>query len=165
MDSESTLLERHSSTNDLNDAEVEVKTTASTKFGMDASGHATADAVTTTTATLRGTNKIGSGSDEVEEDIFEEVKMILRKRRGWGPEDSLSANDLGLLEYDDELGEEDDAGCPLPSTPEDTQLIEAEVSIPFSVCFPQRQKRKKQLRTHVRKPLSLTHQRVVISTC
>ncbi|XP_043067999.1 adiponectin receptor protein isoform X1 [Drosophila bipectinata] len=128
MDSESTLLERHSSTNDLNDAEVEVKTTASTKFGMDASGHATADAVTTTTATLRGTNKIGSGSDEVEEDIFEEVKMILRKRRGWGPEDSLSANDLGLLEYDDELGEEDDAGCPLPSTPEDTQLIEAEMT-------------------------------------
>ncbi|KAH8277250.1 hypothetical protein KR026_008130 [Drosophila bipectinata] len=128
MDSESTLLERHSSTNDLNDAEVEVKTTASTKFGMDASGHATADAVTTTTATMRGTNKIGSGSDEVEEDIFEEVKMILRKRRGWGPEDSLSANDLGLLEYDDELGEEDDAGCPLPSTPEDTQLIEAEMT-------------------------------------
>ncbi|KAH8332358.1 hypothetical protein KR074_001759 [Drosophila pseudoananassae] len=128
MDSESTLLERHSSTNDLNDAEVEIKTTASTKFGMDASGHATADAVTTTTATMRGTNKIGSGSDEVEEDIFEEVKMILRKRRGWGPEDSLSANDLGLLEYDDELGEEDDAGCPLPSTPEDTQLIEAEMT-------------------------------------
>ncbi|XP_070137103.1 adiponectin receptor protein isoform X2 [Drosophila bipectinata] len=135
MDSESTLLERHSSTNDLNDAEVEVKTTASTKFGMDASGHATADAVTTTTATLRGTNKIGSGSDEVEEDIFEEVKMILRKRRGWGPEDSLSANDLGLLEYDDELGEEDDAGCPLPSTPEDTQLIEAEVwEASWKVC-------------------------------
>ncbi|KAH8313379.1 hypothetical protein KR067_005005 [Drosophila pandora] len=128
MDSESNLLERHNSTNDLNDAEVEVKTTASTKFGMDASGHATADAVTTTTATMRGTNRIGSGSDEVEEDIFEEVKMILRKRRGWGPEDSLSANDLGLLEYDDELGEEDDAGCPLPSTPEDTQLIEAEMT-------------------------------------
>lgn len=141
MDSESNLLERHNSTNDLNDAEVEVKTTASTKFGMDASGHATADAVTTTTATMRGTNRIGSGSDEVEEDIFEEVKMILRKRRVWGPEDSLSANDLGLLEYDDELGEEDDAGCPLPSTPEDTQLIEAEVSFPCFVCFPQRQKK------------------------
>ncbi|KPU80673.1 uncharacterized protein Dana_GF16147, isoform C [Drosophila ananassae] len=135
MDSESNLLERHNSTNDLNDAEVEVKTTASTKFGMDALGHATADAVTTTTATMRGTNRIGSGSDEVEEDIFEEVKMILRKRRGWGPEDSLSANDLGLLEYDDELGEEDDAGCPLPSTPEDTQLIEAEVwEASWKVC-------------------------------
>ncbi|XP_067616576.1 adiponectin receptor protein [Eurosta solidaginis] len=67
--------------------------------------------------------------DEDEEDfIFREVKMILRKRRGWGPEDSLSANDLDLLEYDDELVEEDDPGCPLPSTPEDTQLIEAEMT-------------------------------------
>lgn len=68
------------------------------------------------------------GDDDDEDLIFQEVKMILRKRRGWGPEDSLSANDLDLLEYDDELVEEDDAGCPLPSTPEDTQLIEAEVS-------------------------------------
>lgn len=67
---------------------------------------------------------------EDEQDIFEQVTMILRKRRGWGPEDSLSNNglDLDLLEDDDdELVEEDDAGCPLPSTPEDTQLIEAEV--------------------------------------
>ncbi|KAH8359177.1 hypothetical protein KR093_004925 [Drosophila rubida] len=69
--------------------------------------------------------------DEIEEDIFEQVTMILRKRRGWGPEDSLSHNglDLDLLEDDDdELVEEDDAGCPLPSTPEDTQLIEAEMT-------------------------------------
>uniref|UniRef100_A0A0K8W828 ADIPOR-like receptor CG5315 n=1 Tax=Bactrocera latifrons TaxID=174628 RepID=A0A0K8W828_BACLA len=70
-----------------------------------------------------------SDADDDDEDlIFQEVKMILRKRRGWGPEDSLSANDLDLLEYDDELVEEDDAGCPLPSTPEDTQLIEAEMT-------------------------------------
>ncbi|XP_011202649.1 adiponectin receptor protein [Bactrocera dorsalis] len=68
------------------------------------------------------------GDDDDEDLIFQEVKMILRKRRGWGPEDSLSANDLDLLEYDDELVEEDDAGCPLPSTPEDTQLIEAEMT-------------------------------------
>ncbi|KAH8417854.1 hypothetical protein KR222_007329 [Zaprionus bogoriensis] len=66
-----------------------------------------------------------------EQDIFEQVTMILRKRRGWGPGDSLSQNglDLDLLEDDDdELVEEDDAGCPLPSTPEDTQLIEAEMT-------------------------------------
>ncbi|XP_036324385.1 adiponectin receptor protein [Rhagoletis pomonella] len=68
------------------------------------------------------------GDDEDEDIIFQEVKMILRKRRGWGPEDSLSTNDIDLLEYDDELVEEDDAGCPLPSTPEDTQLIEAEMT-------------------------------------
>ncbi|KAH8306283.1 hypothetical protein KR018_005884 [Drosophila ironensis] len=122
MDPEANLLQPQS-----NDGEVEVKTNARTVFGMDASGNATAEAVTTTTATLRATRG-GNNSDEVEEDIFEEVKMILRKRRGWGPEDSLSANDLDLLEYDDELGEEDDAGCPLPSTPEDTQLIEAEMT-------------------------------------
>lgn len=61
-----------------------------------------------------------AGEDE-DEDIFEQVTMILRKRRGWGPGDLLEDDD-------DELVEEDDAGCPLPSTPEDTQLIEAEVS-------------------------------------
>ncbi|KAH8346520.1 hypothetical protein KR084_002141 [Drosophila pseudotakahashii] len=122
MDSATNLLERHGSTGDLRSgaAEVEVTTRARATFGMDAAGHATAEGVTTTTATLRG-----AGSDE---DIFEQVQMILRKRRGWGPEDSLNPNDLDLLEYDDELGEEDDAGCPLPSTPEDTQLIEAEMT-------------------------------------
>jgi len=122
MDSATNLLERHSSTGDLSSgpAEVEVTTRARATFGMDAAGNSTAEGVATTTATLRS-----AGSDE---DIFEQVQMILRKRRGWGPEDSLNPNDLDLLEYDDELGEEDDAGCPLPSTPEDTQLIEAEVS-------------------------------------
>uniref|UniRef100_B3P8N5 GG12506 n=2 Tax=Drosophila erecta TaxID=7220 RepID=B3P8N5_DROER len=122
MDSATNLLERQGSAADVSGgshpAEVEVTTQARATFGMDAEGHATEEAVTTTTATLRR-----EGSDE---DIFEQVQMILRKRRGWGPEDSLSPNDLDILEYDDELGEEDDAGCPLPSTPEDTQLIEAE---------------------------------------
>ncbi|XP_050744626.1 adiponectin receptor protein isoform X2 [Drosophila biarmipes] len=129
MDSATTLLERHSSTADLSSgpAEVEVTTRARATFGMDAAGNATAEGETTTTATLRS-----AGSDE---DIFEQVQMILRKRRGWGPEDSLSPNDLDLLEYDDELVEEDDAGCPLPSTPEDTQLIEAEVwEASWKVC-------------------------------
>lgn len=71
-----------------------------------------------------------AAGDDEDADIFEQVTMILRKRRGWGPQDSLSPSglDLDLLEDDDELVEEDDAGCPLPSTPEDTQLIEAEVS-------------------------------------
>ena len=54
-----------------------------------------------------------------------EDEMVLRKRRGW----EASTPDLRILDDDDddELVEEDDAGCPLPSTPEDTQLIEAEV--------------------------------------
>ncbi|EDV91361.1 adiponectin receptor protein isoform X1 [Drosophila grimshawi] len=72
-----------------------------------------------------------SGNYDDDEDIFEQVTMILRKRRGWGAQDSLSHNelDLDLLEDDDdELVEEDDVGCPLPSTPEDTQLIEAEMT-------------------------------------
>lgn len=74
-------------------------------------------------------NEKATKSDDEDEYMFDEVKMILRKRRIWGHEDSLSANDLDLLEDDDVLVEEDDAGCPLPSTPEDTQLIEAEVII------------------------------------
>lgn len=70
----------------------------------------------------------GARSDE-DDDIFDEVKMILRKRRAWDHADALSANDLDLLGDDDVLAEdEDEAGCPLPSTPEDTQLIEAEMT-------------------------------------
>lgn len=51
--------------------------------------------------------------------------MVLRKRRGWeNPDFEIPPEDS-----DDELVEEDfEGGCPLPSTPEDTQLIEAEVS-------------------------------------
>lgn len=79
---------------------------------------------------------LGAAPDD-EQDIFEQVTMILRKRRGCVPEDSLSHNglDLDLLDDDDddELVEEDDAGCPLPSTPEDTQLIEAEVREPIGI--------------------------------
>jgi len=64
---------------------------------------------------------------EVDEDIFEHVQMILRKRRDWGTEDKIG-NNIDLLEDDDILVEEDDGGCPLPSTPEDNELIEAEVN-------------------------------------
>lgn len=56
-----------------------------------------------------------------------EDDMILRKRRGW---ESLNADfEIPEDDSDDELVEEDEAGCPLPSTPEDTQLIEAEVRL------------------------------------
>ncbi|XP_034665043.1 adiponectin receptor protein isoform X2 [Drosophila subobscura] len=127
MESATNLLERKKSVSDLS-AEVEETSTATT--GLDSSGQSSAGAATTATTTATQ-----HGSDEAEEDIFEQVQMILRKRRGWGPDDSLSTNDLHLLEYDDELGEEDDAGCPLPSTPEDTQLIEAEVwEASWKVC-------------------------------
>lgn len=77
----------------------------------------------------------GARSDE-DDDIFDEVKMILRKRRAWDHADALSANDLDLLGDDDVLAEdEDEAGCPLPSTPEDTQLIEAEVNKNKCFCY------------------------------
>ncbi|EDW85038.1 uncharacterized protein Dwil_GK14433, isoform A [Drosophila willistoni] len=118
MDSATNLLERNLSASDLNVVGLDGEPT----INLDSSNPSSVEIVTATTATLHGSD------DATEEDIFEEVKMILRKRRGWGLEDSLSANDLDLLEYDDELGEEDDAGCPLPSTPEDTQLIEAEMT-------------------------------------
>ncbi|XP_034127184.1 adiponectin receptor protein isoform X2 [Drosophila guanche] len=127
MESATDLFDRKKSVSDLS-AEVEETSTATT--GLDSSGQSSAGAATTATTTATH-----HGSDEAEEDIFEQVQMILRKRRGWGPDDSLSTNDLHLLEYDDELGEEDDAGCPLPSTPEDTQLIEAEVwEASWKVC-------------------------------
>lgn len=55
----------------------------------------------------------------------------IRKRRAWQADiDSLASQDLDLLDIDDdELVEEDEAGCPLPSTPEDNQLLEEEVCL------------------------------------
>lgn len=60
----------------------------------------------------------------------------IRKRRAWLPDtDSLVSDDLGILDDDDDDDdvldeeEEDGVGCPLPSTPEDNQLLEAEVFI------------------------------------
>lgn len=52
----------------------------------------------------------------------------LRKRHPWNP---LGSDSIDLLADVDELDdeeEEDGVGCPLPSTPEDNQLLEAEVS-------------------------------------
>lgn len=53
----------------------------------------------------------------------------LRKRRIWNPDtDSLGSDqDIDLLD-DDDL-DDDEGGCPLPSTPEDNQLLEAEVCL------------------------------------
>lgn len=56
--------------------------------------------------------------------------LVIRKRRPWNPEiDSLGSGELDILDDDDDAlyEEEDGGGCPLPSTPEDNQLLEAEV--------------------------------------
>lgn len=79
-------------------------------------------------------------NSEREEDSFEippleiDEIMVLRKRRGWDA-DSLHTDFEIPEDSDDELVEEDEAGCPLPSTPEDTQLIEAEVSFRYFCYF------------------------------
>lgn len=50
----------------------------------------------------------------------------LRKRNPWN---SIVSDSIDLLADVDELDdeEEEEVGCPLPSTPEDNQLLEAEV--------------------------------------
>lgn len=54
------------------------------------------------------------------------VGATLRKRMPWN---SIVSDGIDLLADVDELDdeEEEDIGCPLPSTPEDNQLLEAEV--------------------------------------
>lgn len=51
----------------------------------------------------------------------------LRKRNPWN---SIVSDSIDLLADVDELDdeEEEEIGCPLPSTPEDNQLLEAEVN-------------------------------------
>lgn len=67
--------------------------------------------------------------NEVAHHILED--MTLRKRRPWNPDGSLVSGEIDLLGDDDGLDDdeenEDGVGCPLPSTPEDNQLLEAEV--------------------------------------
>jgi hypothetical protein len=60
---------------------------------------------------------------------LEEPELYLRKRypRDASPDDSLEAGDLSDALSDDE----DIPGCPLPSTPEDNDLLEAEVKSKF----------------------------------
>lgn len=58
---------------------------------------------------------------------------VLRRRNPWN---SLVSDSIDLLADVDELDdeeEEDGVGCPLPSTPEDNQLLEAEVSESFFI--------------------------------
>lgn len=64
-------------------------------------------------------------------------ETILRKRNPWN---SIVSDSIDLLADVDELDdeeEEDGVGCPLPSTPEDNQLLEAEVDryIVFVLSF------------------------------
>lgn len=57
---------------------------------------------------------------------LEEPEMYLRKRIRDQSPDSLDADG----ELSDGLSEDEDVpGCPLPSTPEDNELLEAEVKI------------------------------------
>lgn len=65
------------------------------------------------------------------------IESVLRKRNPWN---SLVTDSIDLLADVDELDdeeEEDGVGCPLPSTPEDNQLLEAEVKpyLPFNLSF------------------------------
>lgn len=62
------------------------------------------------------------------EDNVNSSDLSLRKRHPWN---SLVSESIDLLADVDELDdeeEEDGVGCPLPSTPEDNHLLEAEVS-------------------------------------
>lgn len=78
------------------------------------------------------------GSDILSDEVF--LHNEIRRRRTWQADiDSLSvtSRDLDLLDIEDideeEEEEEDGAGCPLPSTPEDSELLEKEVSTTYSV--------------------------------
>lgn len=65
---------------------------------------------------------------ELDLNIMEEMRI--RKRRPWNPDGSLVSGEIDLLDDDDVIDEEEEdgvGGCPLPSTPEDNQLLEAEV--------------------------------------
>lgn len=55
---------------------------------------------------------------------------VLRKRQIWHPEEDTMPSEIKDLLDDDGVSlaeEEDGAGCPLPSTPEDQLLLDAEV--------------------------------------
>ncbi|XP_017847523.1 adiponectin receptor protein isoform X2 [Drosophila busckii] len=128
MESATNLLARSSSANDINLAK---------ELNMNMPQTNEIDSGLQSSVEVLSTPLAQAATVDEDEDIFEQVTMILRKRRGWGPEDSISQSglDLDLLDDDDELVEQDDVGCPLPSTPEDTQLIEAEVwEASWKVC-------------------------------
>lgn len=64
------------------------------------------------------------------EDSIDIADLGLRKRRIWDPEtESITSEIKELLEEDvNSLVEEDCIGCPLPSTPEDENLLDSDMS-------------------------------------
>lgn len=64
------------------------------------------------------------------EDSLDVIDLGLRKRKLWDPEtESLTSEIKDLLDDDsNSLVEEECVGCPLPSTPEDENLLDSEMS-------------------------------------
>lgn len=64
------------------------------------------------------------------EDSFAESDVGLRKRKIWDPDSESIASEIKDLLEDDvnSLVEEDCIGCPLPSTPEDENVLDSEIS-------------------------------------
>lgn len=76
-----------------------------------------------------------TSADDGVGDSINETETTLRKRNPWN---SLVSDSIDLLADVDELDDEEEeegVGCPLPSTPEDNQLLEAEVSVLFKLNF------------------------------
>lgn len=91
----------------------------------DASGAAAASPASPGLVGVQVVDQVNAEANQILED------MTLRKRRPWRPDGSLVSGDLDLLDDgldDDDEEEEDGVGCPLPSTPEDNQLLEAEMT-------------------------------------
>lgn len=67
---------------------------------------------------------------DAEESLKNEDGALLRKRKLWDPESESIASDIkDLLDADvNSLVEEDCVGCPMPSTPEDEQGLDSEMS-------------------------------------
>lgn len=81
-----------------------------------------------------------SGNKLMDENVYEnslDDESNLRRRIPWSDRISFNSDIPGLHEVkelldDDDtscLAEEDDTGCPLPSTPEDDRLMDCEVNI------------------------------------
>jgi len=81
-------------------------------------------------------NRDGETDNDDDGDIFHDLdEMVLRKRHRWSINDSSDSFDINSLtnpledilnDDDDDL--EDGPGCPLPSTPDDTTLIESDMT-------------------------------------
>nr|XP_023021565.1 adiponectin receptor protein-like [Leptinotarsa decemlineata] len=70
-------------------------------------------------------------SDAEDSTDVQDIETVLRKRKIWDPEtESITSEIKELLEEDVNslLVEEDCVGCPLPSTPEDENILDSEMS-------------------------------------